>query len=510
MFHMKNQPVMKSLATEELLKNHSKWTPYGGVAVSDTPTTSASSALSQPHKMDINGNAMFVGDKVHWITKGIDVTITGFENNDVGVIVKSIGPDGKPKKHALNRKKLKLVSSPSQTPSKAPNKQGSPPSAVPTGLSTKKIDPDPNSPWFGKPQPEKPKLEELTIPDGGKKLVDDAWMQKVNENYKAGAKAENPNWVEKNITGSLTYGQYYLPAQKGDKSALDQLLSKGWITKELHEDALAQIYENNKEYEDKLAKNNTALKAWRKDVKAWRTANGIPSLQLKGMDDGVIKLNNDGARSWMNKNQKPGALTPQGHLTGDAYQAVSAQKSSNVSGQLRKGKEKTLDPQWVATHGGYATLGLDKAMLDSPPLAEDFMVTRTLDMENFVNPATGLPYSNNDVLSNLAGSIQHDWGFAETSVGSYDAGATVGYSPGRKIHMQLRLPKGLRGVWTNHPSSHFGFTGERGFILERGIAYYIHSVEWKGGHWAVNAEVIPKDVNYDEYGHFINENPFFD
>lgn len=509
-YHYDDGSKYQVAVTPETLKNHPSWSPFQGTAVS-TPEPATTPApgpdLSKPHKLDMNGNAMFIGDKVYWATKGIDVTITGFENNDVGVIVTSV-QNGVKKKHALNRKKLKLTQSVSQTPTQAPNKSGPPPVLLPNGPTTKKQDPDPSSPWFGKPEPKKPVLDEVQSLEGNK-LVDDAWLVKANQNYKKGAKAENPNWVEKELSSSLTYNEY-VSAQNGNKNALNNLLTKGWITQEMYDDALAQITAKNKTYEEALEKNNAKLSAWRKEMKAWRAANGLPTIQLRGMDDGVIKLNNSAAKAWMTKNQKPGALTPAGQLTGSSYSAVSSQKNSNISGALRAGKEKTLDPEWVAQNGGYHTLGMDQAMLDSPPLAEDFMVTRTLDMPNFKNPATGKPYEHNDTLSNIVGSIQHDWGFAETSVGSYEAGATVGYGSGRKIRMELRVPKGTRGVWTLHPSQSFSYDSERGFILERGLAYYIHSAEWNGSYWAVKAEVIPKDVNYDEFGHFINENPFFD
>ena len=493
--------------TEEVLKNHPGWVPYNGTEVSESTSQTSGPDLSQPHKMDMNNNPMFIGDKVFWTTKGIEVTVHKFENNDVGVIVTSVDANGNKKKHALNRKKLKLISSPSQAHSQAQNKSGPPPVNQYSAVTSATVEPDPSSPWFGKPQPEKPELDLIADPSS-KKLVNDEWMKTANENYKKGAKAENPNWIEKELESSLTYGEYKA-VQQGNTNSLNNLFTKGWITPDMHADALMQIAENNEAYELALEKNNEKLAAWRKDVKAWRDANGLPSITLKGMDDGVLKFDNHGAITWMNAHQKPGSLTPTGKLTGQSYNAVANQKSSNISSQLRAGKEKTLDPEWVAQNGGYSTLGLDQAMLDSPPLEQDFMVTRTLDMDNFINPATGSPYDYTDILSNSAGSIQHDWGFAETSVGSYDAGATVGYGSGRKIRMQLRVPKGTRGVWTNHPDQNFGYESERGFLLERGIAYYIHSVEWKNGHWAVNAEVIPKDVNYDQFGHFINENPFF-
>lgn len=504
--------------TEEALKNHSAWAPFGGESVStpDTPNTTPAPepvstpeaptpSLSQPHKLDLNGNPMFIGDKVFWTTKAKEVTVVGFENNDVGVIVKSIGPDGKPKKHALNRKKLK-VQSHSTPPTQVANK-ATPPVVSPPSFKAPKVEPDPNSPWFGTPAPKAPELPSQDL--APKKLVSDAWLADADKNYKLRMKSKNPDWPEKDLSASSTYVEY-IAVQKGDKSALEKLKKAGRITQPMYDNALAQINAGNKEYDAAYAEYSEKLKKYREDTKAWRKANGLAAISLRGMDQGTLKFGNKDAKDWMYENQVPGALNTSGKLSTTAKNAVSSQKGSNISGPLRSAKEKTLDPEWIATHGNKDILGMDQAMLESPPLKHDFNVVRTFAVNSFTNPDTGERYKGTDNLSNMVGSIQHDWGFAETSVGSFEAGATTTWGSQRPVEMELRLPAGLRVVYTLGPDMGLGLSSERGLILERGIAYYIHRVEKVNGKWRLYAEVIPKDVDYDQFGHFINENPFFD
>jgi hypothetical protein len=227
------------------------------------------------------------------------------------------------------------------------------------------------------------------------------------------------------------------------------------------------------------------------------------------MDEGTLKLGNKEAVEWMKKNNVPGSLNPSGKLSSTALSGINAQKGSNISGTLRAGKEKTLDPEWMAKNASSSVLGADQAMIETPGLKQDFNVLRTFSPRSFTNPDTGERYKEGDNLSNMVGTIQHDWGFAETSVGSFDAGATTTWGSNRSVEMEMRLPAGLKTVFTvNNQFS--GLEHERGLILERGIAYYIHKVEKVNGKWRIWSEVIPKDVNYDQFGHFINENPFFD
>lgn len=512
-YHYPDGTVAKIPSTsEELLKNSGAWAPFG--SVSDDPEPNVPPApkpgpdLSKPHKMDQNGNPMFIGDKVFWTTKGIEVVVHKFENNDVGVIVVSTAPDGTKKKHALNRKKLKtLAHAEGHVPE--PNKAGPPPIKNGGAVQSKGSPPDPDSPWFGVVAPTAPVLDN-SLNLTGQKLVDNAWLDAADANYKKRMKEKNPGWVEKNLYSSNTY-HMYLAAQKGDKAQLESLLSLGRITKELYDDALNQITTKNKAYEEAYEKYKVDLKKWREDTKAWRLANGIPTIQLKGMDEGTLKLGNTEAKAWMYANNVAGDLNPSGKLSSAAYTAVDAQKGSNISPTLRAGKEKTLDPEWLAKNASTYVLGMDQAMTETSGLKHDFNVLRTFSPGSFTNPDTGQPYNEGDNMSNIVGSIQHDWGFAETSVGSFEAGATTTWGSHRSVEMELRVPAGMKSIYTLGPNMHFGLEHERGLILERGIAYYIHKVEKVNGKWRIWAEIISKtDVDYDEFGHFINENPFFD
>jgi hypothetical protein len=312
--------------------------------------------------------------------------------------------------------------------------------------------------------------------------------------------------------------------QKGGSiSQLGNLLSQGRITQEMYDDALAQIHANDAKIKAITDQHQVALDAWKQDLKDWHLANGVPYVQLNGMTEGVLIQDRHAARAWLATNQKPGDLGPSGKLSPNAVSAVNAQKDSNISngdGNLRQLGIDSLNPDVINGMWNKNTVkGMDLAMQQTSPLTETIRVTRTFNPGAFKDPDTKLKFNHDADISHIVGSIQSDWGFAETSYGSIAAGDAPGYNQGNVV-MDLVVPAGITGIFTNAPGYSFNnnHPGERGFILERGVHYYIHSVEKRtdipgaseyNPKWYVQAEIIPKEL-YDEYGHFQNENPFFD
>jgi len=310
----------------------------------------------------------------------------------------------------------------------------------------------------------------------------------------------------------------------GSMDQLQQLLSKGRITQEMFDDAKKQIENHDARYkveQDEYAKKFAKFKD---DLHAWRLANGYTAPDLKGMT-GAAEYNNSQAISHFNANYKAGALAgslPSTHYLPDGTvvnprSAVKSQKDSNVSHILRKTlKQKSVeDPSSIDQYGSDAKTikGLDAACDMSPPLKEDTMFIRTFDTGAFFNHMSGKQFTAADNITNIKGTIQRDWGFSEMSPGSLAAGASPGLKMGNVV-MELRVPAGTKGVWTG--SGGFGHAGERGWIAQRGIVYYIHSVEKKPTktgagtfEWHVKAEVIPTEY-YEEYDFFTNDNPFFE
>lgn len=458
------------------------WEPMGAAQVA-TPVNTKTG----PSRIGNDGQAMHIGDKVIWAKDGQTYTVKGFENNDIGV--KIVGPDGKTR--AIHRLKLKLHPDSKTTATNAP--------ATPSKPATKQIDPDPSSPWYNQPKPEKPDFP--AAPENLEPWVPSDWLSKAGEQWKVSF----PD-ATKSFEDTHRYKYFKQVAEDGDSQALSKLKSNGWISDELHNAATDQMDKNaeivKKHNEDKKA----LYDKWQHDSKDWAKANGKPSVTLKGMDDGVLEMGNSAAVHWFNQNQRAGSLGPGGKMSSDARSAVSSQKGSNISGTLRYTlKEASVDDNVVySSNNGTTYKAMDKAMQESPPLAQDFIVHRNFDTKAFFDWDNGGQFSAGAHISNIAGTIQHDWGYAETS-----PGASSGYEIGN-VKMRLRVPAGTRGVWTGDHSNNFGHVDEEGFILERGLAYYIHKVEFDGHKWRVDAEIIPKDVNYDEFGHFVNQNPFFD
>ncbi len=480
--------------------------PSAGVGES-SPAVHPANAFAQmngPSHLGAFGAELYVGTKVQSTSGDISGTVIGFSND--GKYAKVMVP-GQPKAKLRYPSKLKYdpAAGGAVAPGAAPDKPGIPggtqlaPNSIPTpdpGVKYVQGNADPDSPLYGeenKPQP--PAAPETPAAQA----LGDEWFAKVEAAYQ-----EKQGKPLSDSSKLATYNQ----AKSGSVAALDQLKNKGWISQELYDEGKAQIDANLAETQKVLDEHAAKVAQHQADLAEWAKANGKTGVSLLGFDaPSVMKLGIADAKSVMNNQHKPA------NLTASQKAAVQAQKSSSSwQTPLRKTlKKETLDPSKVSQQ----VKNLDQAVQAAPPLAEDMVMVRTLTPTSFVLPGmTREQMRESANFPKIQGTVQIDWGFPESSPGSMEAGAVPGFQVGN-VWMDILMPKGTRGVWTG--GGGYSHTGERGFVAERGLAYYIHKAEWRTdlpgangqGKWYVQAEVLPKlgDYGGDYYDIFEQGTP---
>ncbi len=276
-YHYKTGNVVpKPYSDPDFFGKSAMWTPYQGITTPEAGEVD----LSKPHRMDADGNPMFVGDKVVALN-GEEFTVHKFENNDVGVIV--VNAAGK--KFARNRKKLLATKKSALAPAAPVVKK-------PIVVTPKPVpEVDTSSPWYGEDKkpvaPALPEAIEMT------EWVSAEWLPKAAENWKA-----NTTSTTKTFETTVQYAQWKKVADEGDASALTWLKNEKFITDELYLEAEENIDFFNAEMEDLQDQYKIELQKFNDNLKLWNKANGIDPTSFPGAPKPTDKVYQGGAADW--------------------------------------------------------------------------------------------------------------------------------------------------------------------------------------------------------------------
>lgn len=342
--------------------------------------------------------------------------------------------------------------------------------------------------WMGKPAPVKP-IEPKPATTLGPAAFDQFLEAAKKRFADFAAKTGNP---KNDLTLSLNWNLFQKVVNQHDKAALTQLHSMQYID----DDLLKQAHEAIKRadepipgaaaaYKKELTSYRNRLTRYKRYLEEWREVNGITST-ARGMDGARIFDTNHAAVSWANEkfpipNAGPGkdALY---RYTGGSYRAWNQALREHADGSsLPKGS-------WKAP-----TKDADGAFHTAP---EDFIVTRGTGWDEFAladgKRSRAIPPPPPE---DLIGTVQTNHGYLSTAMSGQSDNSPFGGS----VQLKIRVPEGYPVSWVDPFSQ---YHGEREMLLARSTSFYVHNVykSGRGGHYVVEAEVIPKDVDPASFG----------
>lgn len=325
--------------------------------------------------------------------------------------------------------------------------------------------------WEGAPEPVKPPAPPQP-PSEQQAALFDGWLAKAEARY-----ADNPNKAKNSLAETANWGRFQRVIQEHDRSAVQELLDRQYLTQEMADEALAIIDKAERAkaaveaaYKAALADHERAMKAYARDLADWREANGI-KITTRGMDEAVKRHDTNAAGTrWADSKFKADRWTT---AQRQALQEYTGSSYSTWNDHLRRSGG---DP------GPYkATLDKIDAAMDVQPIPEDVILHRGTGVNSFTVNGSPLGVSDAHRLTELVGTVQRDHAYMSTSVGA--EAAFNSYA----VQIKLRAPAGTRGAYVK-AFSHF--SRERELILARGTSYYVHAVYKAGHQWVVEAEIV--------------------
>lgn len=442
------------------------WKPYKPYTPEEPASTPAPAPTpvvkTGPSMPGADGKPIYIGDQVKSTSDSEIYTVVKFEANGTGVVVQSA--DGK--KKARKASKLK-----SMTPVQ--------PIAV-----------DKSHPMYGKPQPVPPPAPDVQQPS---QWVEDSWIESVKSSYKAS--------TGKELEQSKNWHRYQSVIENGDKTQLDYLKNKNFITSEQHQEALDYIEFNLSEQEAQLNAHKELKLAYAKELGEWAYANGYmdsdhPGLyQLKGVNAGekTFSSNQEG-HQWGKKIWSEYNDTVPSNIK-SSVESYTGSGYEQINGGLQQKKEKSLLPGNVSS----SVKNIDKYLEKAPRVPEDVTVVRGNGFTGWIDPVTKqsvgtLSYTERErAMHDIKGTVQVNWGFQSATPGNIP-----GYSTGKPVWMYIRVPEGAKAAYVSAGASAQG-EGEYEILLDRGWRMYVHNSYYGvptgasgwGQKWIVEVEMVP-------------------
>lgn len=327
--------------------------------------------------------------------------------------------------------------------------------------------------WVGKPQPTAPKPPET--PTAQTAQVFDTWL--------ADAKARYTAFAGKDLAASNNWARFRRVVDDLDEQAAKELLDRSYLRQEDYDQALDLIAQAkalkatlDADYKKAQAAHDKIIRAYKKDLDAWKEANGIKDL-TSGMDEVIRHNTNAQGEAWAQK-----------HFDKDRYTATQRKWLKSYTGSsYRDWNNHLRNTEGAPTQYATTYTQIDKAM-NAQPIPEDVITHRGIGMGSLPFKINGRRVGENDDLAQVIGSVQVDHGYMSASVGGEAAFKGSGYP----VQLKLRLPAGTPASYVQMFSQ---YGHEREIILARGTKFFIHNAYKDKGAWVIEAEVVPDDFD---------------
>lgn len=161
----------------------------------------------------------------------------------------------------------------------------------------------------------------------------------------------------------------------------------------------------------------------------------------------------------------------------DAIRAYTGQGYRDINPALREHSFKYLEDYRISQIGDISSA------LQKYTVEEDFYVTRVFDEEALSTMMKLSPDELKGLSGQNPGTIFRDFGFVSTAADNSEENFSK-----NEVNTIIKVPKGTRGAYISNFSM---FPEENEFLLDRGQAFRVDSLEYVNGKFELIMEVIP-------------------
>lgn len=392
--------------------------------------------------------------------------------------------------------------------------QEAPATTTPTAAGTASngsyvSDPDPNSPWYGKPAPQSPQdmegLDKNFAVDGLYDEIAAGYQESKGKDFSTSTYKNLFDQLSKNgslnIPGNFTKNEEKYGEQK---DLLDFFQKRGYLSEETAKKA-REHFNSIKEKNAGIEKNHADLMdQYNKDLYEWKIANGIPLSSFNPKTfvpspDAQYILDKRGSADFGSNAAADKALP--GELTQKDKNALTTWYQSNnkshpgdpdyvpsiswsdLSQKLRMaGAAGANDLSSLDDDQKKVAQALDDAT-ERTELVEELVIVRGGAFKNFVLP-NGVQASTFEDLKNSVGNILVDYGYFAASPQN-----NPGYASNHQLDIIVRMPKGSHAAWLGGKNEIN--PGEAEILLPRGSRFYVRGVKNENGSgWGNHPQLI--------------------